>query len=366
MQRQEIPVSDIRITNCHIHTFTTQHVPVSYPYAWLRPLKAFPQLIRFLAWLLAVFGQHPLAEKVRRLYDFQKEAAAKDQKTVLRSVMRHYPSNTRFVVLPMDLGAIGHGSPPVSLNAQHDELSKLARDPEVGRAVIPFATIDPRADPQAQELTRALDDLHFKGVKIYPRLGFAPDHPTLMTQVYPKMQAANLPLMTHCSRGGVQGRKLDDYMADRYTDPRAYLPVLQKFPDLRICLAHFGGQHDWKSYVEAGPDYRRDQNWQVQIRDMIGSGHYSGLWTDISYTLFHFEDYIPFLRLFLTADTRAADRLRRRTLFGSDFYMTRQEDLSEKAVCFRLRNALGEEIFRQIAEENPRIWLGETPEPRML
>jgi predicted TIM-barrel fold metal-dependent hydrolase len=329
---------------------------------WLRPLKAVPSLIRLLAWLLALIGQHPLAEKIRWLYDFQKEAAAKDQKTVLRSVRRHHPSNTRFVVLPMDLSAIGHGAPPITLKDQHDELSQLAQDPTLGRAVIPFATIDPRADPQASELTRALDALHFKGVKIYPRLGFAPDHPTLMTHVYPKMQAENLPLMTHCSRGGVQGRDVDDYWANRYTDPRAYLPVLQGFPNLRICLAHFGGQYDWKSYVEAAPGYRRDQNWQVQIREMIGSGAHPGLWTDISYTLFHFEDYIPFLRLFLTADTPAAARLRRRTLFGSDFYMTRQEHLSEKAVCFRLRNALGEEIFRQIADENPRVWLGEKPD----
>lgn len=353
---------DIRITNCHVHTFTTRHVPVSYPFAFLRPLKKVPQLVRFIAWVLALLGQHPLAEKVRRLYDFQKEAAAPDQKAVLRNLQRHYPSNTRYVVLPMDLSAIGHGAPPVSLPDQHDELSRLSHDPEVGASVIPFATIDPRADPQATELTRALDDLHFKGVKIYPRLGFAPDDPVLMERVYPKMQAENLPLMTHCSRGGVQGRDTTDYMANRFTDPRAYLPVMQKFPDLRICLAHFGGQYDWKSYVKAGPDYDRAENWQVQIRKMIGSGDYPGLWTDISYTLFHFEDYIPFLRLFLTADTEAGERLRARTLFGSDFYMTRQEALSEKAVCFRLRNALGEEIFRRIAEENPRIWLGEIPE----
>ena len=93
------------------------------------------------------------------------------------------------------------------------------------------------------------------------------------------------------------------------------------------------------------------------IRRMIGSGDWPGLWTDISYTLFQFDDYIPFLRLFLLDDGPADCGAR--VLFGSDFYMTRQEELSEKAVCFRLRNALGEEVFRQIAETNPRVWLGE-------
>ena len=353
---------DIRITNCHIHTFTTRHIPVNYPYAWLRPLKLFPPLVRFLAWVLALIGQHPWAEKVRRLYDFQNEAAAPDQRSILKNLLPHYPSNTRFVVLPMDLSAIGHGVPPVPLRDQHDELAALSKDPELGRAVIPFATIDPRADPQGAELWRALDDLHFKGVKLYPRLGFAPDDPVLMQHVYPELERRGLPVMTHCSRGGVQGRYVDDYMADRFTAPRSYLPILRRHPNLRLCLAHFGGQYDWKSYVGAGPDYDKAENWQVQIRKMIGSGDYPGLWTDISYTLFHFEDYIPFLRLFLTADTPEADRLRRRTLFGSDFYMTRQEKLSERAVCFRLRNALGEEVFRQIAETNPRIWLGEAAE----
>ena len=37
--------------------------------------------------------------------------------------------------------------------------------------------------------------------------------------------------------------------------------------------------------------------------------------------------------------------------------MTRQEELSERAVCFRLRNELGEATFRKIAQDNPRRWL---------
>lgn len=80
------------------------------------------------------------------------------------------------------------------------------------------------------------------------------------------------------------------------------------------------------------------------------------LWTDISYTLFHFDDFAPFLKVFLEDETLAS-----RVLFGSDFYMTRQEALSERAVCFRLRVALGEAMFARIAQENPARWLGEKP-----
>lgn len=356
-------MSEIRITNCHVHLFHAGHVPDDYPYWFLRPFKKAPFLIGWLATLMRLVGQHPVAEKLDRLHRFQKETASGSQQAILENVQKHYPSKTRFVVLPMELSAFGYGRPKLSLRAQHDELHMLARDPHTGGRVIPFATIDPRADPQAGELWRALDELNFRGVKIYPRLGFAPDDPRLMRHVYPGIEAQGLPLMTHCSRGGVQGRALSDHWADRFTEPDAYLPVMKAHPDLRICLAHFGGQKDWAAYVN--PDHAtpfadefRD-NWQVRIRELIGSGEYPGLWTDISYTLFHFEDYLPFLRLFLMGEDEASARLRSRVLFGSDFYMTRQEKLSEKAVCFRLRNALGEEVFRQIAEENPEIWLGE-------
>lgn len=356
----------IRITNCHVHLFTARHVPEDYPHPWLRPFKRWPALIKLLAKSAALIGQHPWADVLMRLYRFQKETQEGSQREILINLRRHYPGNTRFVVLPMDLSGIGYGTPKDDLRTQHDELAALARDPELGPSLIPFATLDPRVDPQAQEMWRAIGTHGFRGVKIYPRLGFAPDDPALMAHVYPQMAARGLPLMTHCSRGGVQGRDLSDHRADRYTEPMAYRDVLTKNPDLRVCLAHFGGQRDWEAYVNPDcPDPyhpERSHNWQVTIRQMIESGDWPGLWTDISYTLFDFEEYVPFLRMFLMGDEDRHASLRRRVLFGSDFYMTRQEELSEKAVCFRLRNALGEEVFRQIADENPQIWLGEKPE----
>ena len=138
--------------------------------------------------------------------------------------------------------------------------------------------------------------------------------------------------------------------------------MLNNLKGLRICLAHFGGDKDWHDYIDKGfdpdlPDQRK-QNWAWQISDMIRSGDYPGLYTDISYTMFKFSEYSALLRLFLEDA-----KLREKILFGSDFYMTRQEKLSEKAVSIRLRDALGEECFRQIAETNPKVWLGKQDDP---
>lgn len=369
----------IEIVNCHVHLFNRTHTPQHYPSRLVAPVKRFPGLAGPIAWLVRVLGFPDAAEQILRLRRFHAETEMPTQKSILENLCRHYPDRTRFVVLPMDLSQIGHGAVPVPLRDQHDELARLAADETLGRKVIPFATIDPRADPQAQELWRALNKLHFKGIKIYPRLGFPPDHPALMEHVYPRAEAEGLPIMSHCSRGGVQGRTrydpadpgtpkpLNAFWADRYTEPHAFDPVLKAFPDLKVCLAHFGGSRDWHAYVNPenprppADEHRRDRNWFNQIRWMIESGDYPNLYTDISYTLFDFEENIPFLRHFLTSEGEGADRLRAHVLFGSDYYMTRQEVLSERAVCFRLRNELGEEIFRQIAETNPLRWLTGRP-----
>lgn len=413
-------MSEGRITNVHVHTFTDRHVPRNFPSRLLKIFRRVPDLARLPAMIVRFLGYPQTADMFDRLIRMGHEAASRHQADVLRGIVPQYPRGTRFVVLPMDLSGLGYGPVRATLREQHDELAGLARDrPDM---VIPFATMSPanccaalrevdpleaarlswlrrrhllgfpaytapelpqpacsaacnagRTMPVAEldpgrmcglrEVRRCIEELGFRGLKLYTRLGFPPDHPILMQEVYPLLVERNLPVIAHCSRGGMKGRNLPDEAADSYTDPRAFIPVLEAFPDLRVCLAHFGGEADWRSYVVDGidpddPEAERN-NWQVSIRRMIESGDYPNLWTDISYTIFHFEDYVPFLRLFLTREGERGERLRSRVLFGSDFYMTRQEELSERAVCFRLRNALGEELFWKLAETNPEIWLGE-------
>lgn len=351
-------MSEIRITNCHVHLFTARHVPSHFPHLLLWPLRLVPFVLPWIAALLRLIGQYPPADYIERMHRFQRETMQRRQADVLDRLIPHYPGNTRFVVLPMDLRGTAGGRLAADLRAQHDELAALARDPGHEGRLLPFATLQPDRPDAVEELRRCIEDLGFRGLKLYRRLGYRPDHPVLMQHAYPLLQARGLPVISHCSRGGVTARGLSQKDADAWCAPQAFVPVLRAFPDLRVCLAHFGGAQDWSDYVEHGIDPRdpqaRSDNWQVAIRDMITGGDFPNLWTDISYTLFQFEEFVPFLRLFLRDEDLA-----RRVLFGSDFYMTRQEHLSERAVCFRLRNALGEELFRQIAQTNPEVWLGE-------
>lgn len=351
----------LQITNCHTHTFTTAHTPLYFPHPVVAIFRYFPFLIRFLRWLFSYLPWSNVYGVLVRMENFHRTGSRRSQADIFKEILHYYPKTARFVVLPMDMTHIGQGPVREDIYAQHDTLAQLARD-HPGR-VIPFATVFPDRADAAQEFRRCIDELGFRGVKLYPKLGFKPTHPVLMEQVYPYCIEHNLPVMTHCSRGGVYGKGWGQERCDEVTAPDAYVDVMKAFPDLRICLAHFGGDSEWRRYLTDGFDPEdekaRAKNWVSRITDMITKEEYQNLYTDISYTIFRFSEYMPLLSMLMEDE-----KLRRRILFGSDFYMTRQESLSEKAVSIRLRVALGEDHFQRIAEINPAIWLGERPDDK--
>jgi hypothetical protein len=111
----------------------------------------------------------------------------------------------------------------------------------------------------------------FIGFKMYPPLGYKPlDHrlPNL-EKFYARCEAEGIPVLTHCSPGGMTTHEAKFYYAldkadlkqqpsrivscsydpctplgyffDNYVHPRNWRPVLMKYPKLKLCLAHFGG-----------------------------------------------------------------------------------------------------------------------------
>lgn len=374
-----------RIHNCHIHLFTIQHVPNEF--AGLRLFSIRTVLfVRHnlwpLAWLVMTllkiyYRWRNQPQKASRLLRFISAGLERSQEDIFNRIRYYYPEETRYIVLPMDMAAMGRGAPAVGIMDQHTELlelrNKLAVDTS-GPQIIPFGHIDPRR-ANALELFKQLHDggKGVQGLKIYPNLGYPPDHPRLVGELYPYCQKNNLPVMTHCSSGGVhgcvtdneldpngdtikQGRFLSTEDAGSFADPENYRDLLTNFPGLRFCLAHFGGVKAWEDYFH-NPETRRfkdwsKRNWLSKLRDMIEEGAYPNLYTDISYTIFYFNEFHRPLKIFLQNDT-----LRSRVLFGSDFYMTEVEEFRESQLSFGLRAELGEEIWRDIAETNPERYL---------
>lgn len=343
-----------RIINCHIHTFTVDHVPVDYLPLKLGSLFKFPLFRAPARWVLGSLNPLDSRDKFSRYSNFIKVANGKSQSEIFAIVQGRYPAGTRFVVLPMDMAFMGNGRIPKSLAEQHQDLIELQK--QLGDVVIPFAAVDPRRK-DVLGMLRALVEQHgFKGIKVYPNLGYRPDDPVLMEQIWPYAVERNLPVMTHCSRGGPRGKGISTEDLENITAPKCWVPVLDNFPKLRVCLAHLGGAEEWERYFGDGwqpgdPSVRK--SWLADILDLIRSGKHPNLYSDISYTVFSFEEYAPIIKVFL-----ADPSLRSRILFGSDYYMTENEYFEERLLSMKLRALLGEDFFWQIAETNPLEFLG--------
>lgn len=376
-------MAPMQITNCHIHTFTYEHVPdrmVARPAGWLlrrawirRPLLRVLRRIR-----------RDTRDRYERVAQILELSYGKNgQQGVFDIVRGYYPEDTRFVVLPMDMELMGAGSVGKSIADQHEELAEL-RDTN-STVVIPFAAVDARRD-DFETTKRLIEERGFGGIKLYPPLGSHPNDPGL-AQLYAYAEKRGIPVISHCSRPAgvryrgkatkrmltdpVTGGPLTDPKTGRpfgeqdvegiltaFTDPRAYVPILEKYPALRICLAHFGGAGDWATYLNR--PWHRDEgekSWLATILDLIGSGDYPNLYTDISYTIFADDEYVHILNV-LMANERVAEHV----LFGSDFYVVENAKLEERRISMRIRSILGERLFRQIAETNPRRFLGEPEE----
>ena len=291
-------------------------------------------------------SKHDIFERYAKFMDV---SSTKDQLSIFKIIQEYYPSTTRFVVMPMDMSHMGAGAIPQKIDAQHEELAQLAKT--MDKAVIPFAAIDPRRN----NLDKALDDLfikkkysgiNFTGIKLYPPLGYKPGGKKL-DPLFAFANEHKLPITAHCSRGGVRQLNFTKKKAHDYTNPANYRKVLDKYPDMRLCLAHCGGDEEWKKYLEHP---RSKDNWPSDIRGMMQE--YDNLYADISYSIFSFTDNTPILKVLLQDKA-----IKERVLFGSDFYMAEKERYEEKRLSITLRAMLGEDLFWQIANVNPKRFL---------
>ncbi|HLF74375.1 MAG TPA: amidohydrolase family protein [Anaerolineales bacterium] len=289
---------------------------------------------------------------------FLKIAEQPTQWDVFRQVELQYPKKTVFVVLPMDMGFMNLGKLEAPIDRQHDELWNLAECYQ-GR-IIPFYAADPRHEDIVERVRNNLARDKFRGIKIYPNLGYRPDDPKLM-EIYKICIEGDFPVLTHCSPGGIWQYGLSKKDRRANSHPINYKRILDMpgYQNLKLCLAHFGGAEEWKKHLQGRAQEAEEESWVRTIYEMIASGNYPNLYADISYTVFTpkvqglYIDLVDYLKVLL-----AHPLVRKRVLFGSDYYMVERESISEKEVSLLLRSRLGEDLFKQIAYTNPREFLG--------
>lgn len=348
------------ITNCHIHTFSSCDIPDKFlPFRLVRWLAkkdhpVFNWGLKALGWLI---DNETLAK-----YVVFVKTGNKSQKDIYEECRINYPTGTRFIILPMDMTFMGCGSVPRKYYDQLEEISA-----QLDNTAIRFIHVDPRREDMINHFPFLHKSRGFRGMKLYPPLGYYP-YDRKLFPFYAYCEKYHMPVISHGSPGnpvhfkgsyeelyqllGIDGndpkyKKLDKKeLCAMFTHPSNYEEVLDRYPELNICIAHFGSVH-WEKYMNN--DF--NDNWVDIIIKMIES--HNNFWTDISYTM-HDEKYWPMLKVLLITKPKLASRV----LFGSDWYMNEVEDV-EKLWSIKLRAYLGEDLFRQIAIINPRVFLKE-------
>jgi len=256
----------VQITNCHTHTFTHDHVPDRFAPYLVGLLLRVGWIRRVLLFLMRHLDLERRGKLTRYAQILQVSYDYGSQEGVFKLVRSYYPRGTRFVVLPMDMELMNTGKVKESIAVQHAQLAEL-RDkyPEL---VIPFAAADARHDDVVEKTKRLIEEQGFRGIKLYPPIGYHPNDPALRP-LYDYAVEHRIPVMTHCSRpASVQYRgeptepmRIDTETGGRlnlgryelltlFTDPDAYVPILDAHPTLTICLAHFGGAGDWEAFLD--------------------------------------------------------------------------------------------------------------------
>ena len=140
---------------------------------------------------------------------------------------------SKAVILGQDTHASGNAKFK-NYTMKNDALSKF-RDASHDR-LIPFAGVDPNAPLSAvRELRRAIRDLGCRGVKIHSSANSVfPNDADRMDPIYELCQEENVPILFHTGTTGLGDCEI------KYSKPEFLDEVGQRFPDLRIIIAHFG------------------------------------------------------------------------------------------------------------------------------
>jgi predicted TIM-barrel fold metal-dependent hydrolase len=375
--------------NNHIHIFNLRHAPSKFLSLYIKN----ENIASTLQWLLGKkLSNKLLISAIEKMggAEYSKYAAflrvgtKSTSDMIFDDIANHcsYPAASKFVCLPVDFSIMGAGRSDVSYDQQMQDLFEVKkRYPD---QCLPFAFAHPLigTPDQNRDNVKKYIEKGCVGIKLYPSLGYYPSDPG-MKEIYQYACDLNLPLITHCSTGGIYYKEkplppsfmnptdldgnpimvdMPDAKADNdtfcnvFVSPDRFRPVLDKFPNLKLCLAHYGSDVEFEKELRKRPVR---PNFYSICRDMLlaknddGSRKYPNLYVDISYTLNGGGKDFPFYKL-IKADLENPE-LADRILYGTDYFMTLQE-MPENALLYNCLKQLGQPLFDQM-QRNNQAWL---------
>lgn len=396
------------IYNIHSHIFTGKCAPKDFLQV---AAKLGDGASTFLKWLILTRPVSWLITKLgnlipKRILQFLKIGVMASQEEVFLDLKGAYDnseySGIKIVALTIDMDYMSDPDkkPEKDFNSQIQDIYKLKKT--YPNTLFPFYGIDPR-NPDTknlENLKKAIESKTFVGIKLYPANGFFPFDARL-DNVYQYAEKNNIPVMTHCTRGGSYylGKNVWSVIPDNptsvnpshplmpiitariaaykkasdktfrenaracnlFSHPENYIPVLDKYPKLKLCIAHMGGDieilgvknPDAKSakLFEAARILEGNQtSWYDIIKQKILIEKYPNTFTDISYSLCDENCMLQ-----LSSDLKNSLILPERVLFGTDYFMVAKENAELKVVAVGQKNLGGH--FPQFMSANNKRYL---------
>lgn len=395
------------IYNAHTHIFTGNCAPKDFLQVGLKMGDGGSRLLKWLfmtrpvSWII----NNSSGLITNKQLQFLKIGVMSTQAEVLKELFRNYEgsaySNIKIISLSIDMDYMTdpRNKPLQDFNAQVAEVVKLKKTyPD---RLFPFYGIDPR-NPETlhpQKLKDYISSGVFAGIKLYPAKGFFP-FDERMDAVYKFASENNVPVMTHCTRSGsyfigkdvwplipaepstlnpgspamngirqrIAAYKSSSNKEHRenkracnlFTHPENYIPVLEKYPRLRLCLAHLGGVTEILGHDN--PDAKERNQFKEMlaleggansyyeiIRDRV-LREYPNTFSDISYSLSS-KEAMHKVAKDIGSGLLNSDRI----LFGTDYFMVQQEN-SELNVVNVAQQAFGN-VFNQMMSANVKRYL---------
>ncbi len=270
-------------------------------------------------------------------------------------------------------------------NEQLRQIKELKQHPDYKDMVYPFLAVDPRR-PGIAEYAKANvgKGKLFAGVKLYCPNGYSPTDPLLFGTegkrdgIYAFCEDNGIPVTAHNSDGGfatlaksvvinglihVNGKLIQlnnellkfskaitekDAIYERalaINHPLVWGKVAEKYPNLLLNLAHFGGGRQ----LEAAMDNPDNINlWSNRIIELLKDNRYK-VYTDVSC----FSEFSSIDKLI---SSPVYQEIKNRILYGSDYTLLLlfEDDFDENIRQFRSKFGVDFDI---IARENPEVFL---------
>jgi predicted TIM-barrel fold metal-dependent hydrolase len=220
------------------------------------------------------------------------------------------------------------------------------------------------------------------GIKMYTALGYKPLDAKLnfpWQEFYGQCEKNQIPILCHGSRGGMTTHDIFQYydhehperlqvsdafkqtwFTDNFVSPYAWEPVLQKHPDLMLCLAHFGGDTFWDEKENSNCKwYWKDlhdldpENWIAGFLHLMTT--YKNFYVDLAYFLFK-----PSMVGYFKKALEYSPVIKERILFGTDWWMFTMEGKYKengyvnyvRNLCDGILSINDQELFKKIGIKN--------------